>query len=68
MEVIEFDKLEKKIKNLVEELKDLKSTNKQLNEKLLNVNQDLSLTQKNENLIKQKVDNLINIIDSIDTE
>ena len=67
MEIKEFDTLERKIKEMVESIGKLNRENQRLKLKIEDLETRSAQTEKTEDHIREKVGNLIQIIDSIQT-
>lgn len=66
MEIDEFIKLEEKVNNLVETLKQLKDENNRLKQEIKNLKKSSSLYDEERAEIKQKIVALIGLIDAIE--
>ena len=67
MELDEFNKLEEKVKYLVENLKHLKVENENLKEELTKLKKESSLKNEERSEIRKKVTTLIQLIDSLES-
>lgn len=66
MEIDEFNKLEKKIKSVVNSLKETKDENRRLNQIIEDFKKESSCYDEERVEIKKKVTTLIELIDSIE--
>lgn len=66
MELDELGKLEEKVKNLVDSLKNYKEENEKLKSELDHLVKESSLNNEERTRIRQKVATLIDLIDSIE--
>jgi len=68
MELDELNKLEQKVKNLVDTLQLLKTENQRLKKELETSQKESHSNREERNEIKKKVANLINLIDAIEKQ
>ena len=66
MSLKDFEKLEIKIKHIVNEIKQLKADNTRLKTENMNMKEELSGSLEDRNEIRKKVTGLIKIIDDIE--
>ncbi len=66
MELDELGKLEEKVKNLVDSLKNFKEENEKLKSELDHLVKESSLNNEERTRIRQKVSTIIDLIDSIE--
>jgi len=68
MELDELNKLEEKVKNLVDNLKRFKDDNEKLKLELEQLHKETSINTEERTQIRKKVSTLIELIDSFDKE
>jgi septation ring formation regulator EzrA len=68
MELDELNKLEEKVKNLVDNLKRFKDDNEKLKLELEQLHKETSINSEERTRIRKKVTTLIELIDSFDKE
>ena len=68
MNIEELDKLEAKVKSLVNNLEILKNENSALKEKMKELREETSMNNSEKDQIKKKVKSLIKLIESIENE
>jgi len=68
MNIEDLDKLEAKVKSLVNNLEILKNENTALKEKMKELRDETSMNNSEKDQIKKKVESLIKLIESIENE
>ncbi len=68
MDIEDLNKLEDKVKSLVNNLETVKNENKALKEKLMELRSESSVSNTEKDQIKKKVKSLIKLIESIENE
>ncbi len=68
MNIEELDKLEEKVKDMVNKLKVIKDENMKLTAEIEDLKKETTLNSNERNQVKQKVATLIELIDSLEQE